>query len=99
MTMPSHDRCELCGTGHENQIHCWHLDFYDEDDAPSDEMIGEPYGGCRHCPATAECCPDCDGDGVVNYSDPDDNDVEADCEICLGWGFINPAFPANPGKS
>ncbi len=88
--MKPHPRCELCGSNPPEQIHCWILDFYDEDDAPTPEDVGMPYMACKHCPVTAEECPDCDGEGYFDFVDDDGNDDEKDCPTCRGWGVLPP---------
>ena len=76
-------RCAEC----EGLDHHW-LPFADE---ATGRKIGPPMPDytCKHCPAVADECPMCDGDGVdVELYDPGSEEDLDDCPWCEGSGII-----------
>lgn len=77
-------RCSECPDG----PHHWmpNGDFGDGDDPRRPETADYAFI-CKHCPAVAGECPDCQGEGAATFVRGDE-DVEADCPRCAGWGVI-----------
>jgi hypothetical protein len=70
----AHRRCERCADHPAGHPHCWMLVIR--------EGTHEPLMACRHCPATADVCPGCDGEGIA----VDAHGKAVDCPLCEGWG-------------